>query len=864
MDKMGSESKVSDQMVKRLASKLYHAERRRNITAVAAIVLSSMLIILSFSTIMSIETAMRRSQQMLIGTQAEGIYMNISYNWFEELRDRGYFDKISIVLYMGHYETASSTGDKNRIFFTDEETASWNFNELLEGRWPEADGEIVVDERFVQEHGGEIEVGDTMPILLKTADNEIRQDVVICGICACNDELDEARMYVSEAFEKKDKSVFAMYAFCRFEKDRYTDEDLKNFLLEINPHADIIALVNPAAGNRPGTGYIVLIGGLIMLSVICAGLMIYTIYYISTVKNVVQYGQLKLIGVTGKQIKAIIRQHALRQFLAGVPIGCLLGVVFGYVLMPVASFYMGIRGGCEFKVKPGYFLCAAVLSYVVVYIGVRKPMRILAKTPPIHAAGFTDSRRENIGKVRNARFTPGRFARRNIKRRGKNTALVAFSMSIVILLFVTTTNMVHSLNLDALLSMINLFADIEIASEDYLYGLDAGEAGGNYPIPNSLREELEKITQNVETVYHYQLLMPLFLDGEDAENYCRAVVDNERYLKSIAEDEGLYDIMVGRALTYRETGKPVVMQESYRFYEYSQIAGVEVFEGSLDQEKFESGEYVLAVALDGEGSSLYHAGDVVELYDEFPEEEAYSYEQDENGKFPYFESLRKKKYTVMAVVGDTYRNQMAWGDENTTGLAYILPAQMMEHLHRMPDLFLVTINVPDAEMLKQVETDVRECLKKMNGEGEVSYRSKGVYREGLDRLGMIVSLFGNGLAVIVGMMALVNFINSSVSGIAERKEEFSTLQAIGMMKRLLLKVLRLENLYTILLAVIPGYLLGQSVSVVMIHKVSERIPYLKCDVTLPPGILLSVLIVMLSMLYPNRRTDIGDRKRVYR
>ena len=92
-----------------------------------------------------------------------------------------------------------------------------------------------------------------------------------------------------------------------------------------------------------------------MLSVICAGLMIYTIYYISTVKNVVQYGQLKLIGVTGKQIKAIIRQHALRQYLAGVPIGCLLGVVFGYVLMPVASFYMGIRGGCEFKVKPGYF-----------------------------------------------------------------------------------------------------------------------------------------------------------------------------------------------------------------------------------------------------------------------------------------------------------------------------------------------------------------------------------------------------------------------------------------------------------------------------------------------------------------------------
>ena len=126
---------------------------------------------------------------------------------------------------------------------------------------------------------------------------------------------------------------------------------------------------------------------------------------------------------------------------------------------------------------------------------------------------------------------------------------------------------------------------------------------------------------------------------------------------------------------------------------------------------------------------------------------------------------------------------------------------------------------------------------------------------------MLVSLLGYGLAVMVGVMALVNFLNSNVSGIAERKEEFSTLQAIGMMKRLLLKVLRLENLYTVLFAVIPGYLLGQSVSVLMIHKVSESIPYLKCNLMLLPGILLSVLIGMLSMLYPNRRTDIGDKRR---
>lgn len=191
----------------------------------------------------------------------------------------------------------------------------------------------------------------------------------------------------------------------------------------------------------------------------------------------------------------------------------------------------------------------------------------------------------------------------------------------------------------------------------------------------------------------------------------------------------------------------------------------------------------------------------------------------------------------------------------------ILPTQLMESFDRTPDLFLVTIDAPDAETLRRVEAYVQECLEKLNGEEKVSYRSKGTYRAGLERVGMTVSLFGNGLAVLVGMMALVNFVNSTVSGIAERKEEFSTLQAIGMMKRLLLRVLRLENVYTVLLAVIPGYLIGHFLSVAAIHKASVSIPYIRCHVTLLPGLLLAVLIGALSLVHPNRRTDLGDRRR---
>lgn len=194
------ERKVSGRMIKNIASRMYRLDRRRNITAIVAIALSAMLVVLVFSTIMSITALTRRNQQMMFGSQAESVYMFANMYWFEQLRDSGYFDDISYALYMGYYETDIAEKSRNVILYTDEKTAAWNFKEVLDGRWPQRDGEIVVDERFVEEYGKEIHVGDTVPIKIKTKVQEVEQDAVVCGICTANEALDEARVYVSEEF----------------------------------------------------------------------------------------------------------------------------------------------------------------------------------------------------------------------------------------------------------------------------------------------------------------------------------------------------------------------------------------------------------------------------------------------------------------------------------------------------------------------------------------------------------------------------------------------------------------------------------------------------------------------------------------
>lgn len=864
------ERKVSGRMIKNIASKLYHADRRRNITAIVAIALSAMMVVMVFSTIISITTLTRRNQQMLFGSQAEAVYMYCpNIYWQALLQESGYFDDVTYAVYMGTYETDMSPETGNYILYTDEKTAGWNFNEIIEGSWPQKDGEIAVDGHFIENHGGDVRVGDVIHIRLTTAMEEIEQDAVVSGICAANEELNEARVYVSEEFFRNHPSGNNLITYCRFENGMYTDGDLTNILNEVLEREyearglefiewEPLTAINPAAGDKMSAGAMALLGGLVLITVICAGLMVYTIYYISSVKNVVQYGQLKLVGVTEKQIRSIVRRHAFRQYATGLPIGCLIGVLFGCVLMPVLASYVGLGGKQTLMLKPAYFLYAAALSFIVVYIGTDKPVRILSQTPPIHTVGFTDSRKEKNGRAHSVRFTPGRFARKNIRKRRKKTTLVVTSVSIVMLIFVTTMNIIHSMNVDALIAQFNLFADLEIATDQMLRFIDTGAAGNVEEIPGELRAELEKVSEGMETVYHYNLDAYSFLYDEAAEQYCGILLDNADYQQSLEEDSTEREILIPRAEAYREKGTPILVQQSYRFYDYEQISDFEVFEGEIDKEKYESGEYVLAVAMDGYGNTCYHAGDVVRLYEEFPEK--LDKTQDENGRYILYDSIPMKEYTVLAVVSDAYHNRMSWGDAHTSGFEYILPTQLMDSFWEQPELFMVTMDAPDADTLARVEPEVRACLKRMGGDDIVSIRSRSTYKEGLDRFAVEIGLIGNGLAVLVGVMALVNFLNSTVSGIAERKEEFLTLQAIGMMKGLLLKVLRLENLYTVLWAVVPGFLIGQLISAVAIGKISETIPYFRWDGTILPGIVLAAVIVALSMIYPNRKTDVGDRK----
>lgn len=96
--------------------------------------------------------------------------------------------------------------------------------------------------------------------------------------------------------------------------------------------------VNEDYLNAKGKGWIYKLAaiGMSLIILTLAYLTIYCIFFISVVNNVKEYGQLRLVGVTNKQVRYITNHKFLKLLAVGVPLGGAIGGVIGYLVIPEA------------------------------------------------------------------------------------------------------------------------------------------------------------------------------------------------------------------------------------------------------------------------------------------------------------------------------------------------------------------------------------------------------------------------------------------------------------------------------------------------------------------------------------------------
>ena len=94
--------------------------------------------------------------------------------------------------------------------------------------------------------------------------------------------------------------------------------------------------VKKAAEFKSTVEVIVIVLASIFIIFACS-LVIYSIFYISSIEKTQEYGRLKVIGATQKQIRCIVQKEGLRLSIVAIPVGIVVGCILGYFTVPNIS-----------------------------------------------------------------------------------------------------------------------------------------------------------------------------------------------------------------------------------------------------------------------------------------------------------------------------------------------------------------------------------------------------------------------------------------------------------------------------------------------------------------------------------------------
>ena len=154
---------------------------------------------------------------------------------------------------------------------------------------------------------------------------------------------------------------------------------------------------------------------------LAAALVIYSIFYISVGQKVAEFGQLRTIGASKKQIYKIVLKQGYMLAVPGILIGSIMGTIISYCLQSkgwsVFAFIVSLCGACFLE------YCLFILVFV-------NQQKIAANTSPISAlknpVGIVNYRTH-----KRHRITPVYLAKISFSRNRKKSLLTILSLGLV-------------------------------------------------------------------------------------------------------------------------------------------------------------------------------------------------------------------------------------------------------------------------------------------------------------------------------------------------------------------------------------------------------------------------------------------------
>lgn len=722
-------------MIYLMSKQSLKASRMRNIFVMITIVLASALL----TTILMFAAGQKQQEKIELSHRQQVSYYELTEEQMERL---GKDDRIA-------YQIQVKTGILSEIggldvmpYYVSELSDKIWIGELESGKLPEAENEIAAQAAMLERMGIEPAVGSSITFDFYDGSTET---FTVSGILKGGETAKQFSVFFSESYAKGGSQLrdapYEVYAKLYGAAAMHPGE-CKELMYLIGSDAGIERkYVNPSKAfidslslNAQSVMLYGLIGIVILIACV---LVIYGVFYLSVIGRIHQFGQLRTIGMTKKQIRKFISREGGVLFLRSAPIGIIIGGIAGYFIVPAG-----------FNVLNTLLITALVfvMIYVITMISVRKPARLAAAVSPMEALRYVpwDGMKKAANKRLCRRLTPIGLGMMNFSRNRKKTVITFVSLALGGILFMTAATYMSSFN-KGNYARQGYFKDAEFHIEYSISAISLNEYG-----MSGLQAEAPLDEEMVGQLWA--------LDG----------------VKKVAEIKGFgvrYDYPEKDEYNNNDVVYPMTEEEMRGIDRYLE-------EGSGDYDKLMSGDCVL-VADNGIAQEIF----------------GWKFAVGDTITFHYYDGSgdAEKEVMILGILSDQYVIE-----HNGLEGWFLMPEQAILKLVSYDSLNAHLVISTDADKEAAVGERLAEMIEDRPALiMETLAERRIAYGQSADQIFGAIS----GLSVFIMTFSILSMMNTLITNIVTRKQELAMLESIGMSKGQIRKMLLGESLFLVLVTV---------------------------------------------------------------
>lgn len=513
-------------------------------------------------------------------------------------------------------------------------------------------------------------------------------------------------------------------------------------------------------------------------------------FSISVTERFKQYGMLRSVGATKKQIKRSVLFEGLCLGLVGIPLGILSGLLAVFILIKIVGLILEPSlNGITFAFYINWIpiLLAALLGFATIMLSALIPACKAAKISPIEAIRSSNDVKLTKKKIKAPKLirklfgVGGVISYKSLKRSKKKYRTTVVSLVVSIAIFIGLSSfIVYGFKLSSI-SYKNLDYNVNIYSR-----ANNGDFYNNFKTIASLdgvnKYNLSMVTY-AELDKSYLTDFGLDSSGGNGVNVTIASLSDDefsRYVKSLG----------GSVSDFEDKG---ILVDELMFYQ--------------DNKRREGNVLKL------------NAGDSIKVGDK---------------------SLQIAKRASKKPMG----YEMSFSDGGYVFVSEKTIRSLSDKLYSGG--LYIKASEPD-ELCHQID----ELKRNNDSFNEIVYNNYGEYVRENDAMILVISIFLYGFIAVITLIGVTNIFNTITTNMALRRKEFAMLKSVGMTKKEFNRMIRLESVFYGVKSLIIGSIIGVLLSYFIHRAVVNTLEtaYIFPYKSIVIAVIFVFLIVGLTMKY---------------